>query len=189
MAGGRWWEEGGGGGPLQVFKFWFSNIIFSLPLFVERSNLHIMQMMFFLHVRGNNLLDRGFPNNVLGTSLHKEREMRWMIMARPLKREEGTGHTNLICVQCAVVCTSQSNYASPSDDLMITLVTILIIHLWTANNRGVHLPAWLCICSNPLCQGGPFSSHHHSHHLMVHLVQVGTSNPLRQGLPFSSPPF
>ena len=112
MAGGRWWEEGGGGGPLQVFKFWFSNIIFSLPLFVERSNLHIMQMMFFLHVRGNNLLDRGFPNNVLGTSLHKEREMRWMIIARPLKREEGTGHTNLICVQCAVVCTSQSNYAS-----------------------------------------------------------------------------
>ena len=62
-------------------------------------------------------------------------------MARPLKREEGTGHTNLICVQCAVVRTSQSNYASPSDDLMITLVTILIIHIWTANNRGVHLPA------------------------------------------------
>ena len=47
-----------------------------------------------------------------------------MIMARPLKREEGTGHTNLICVQGAVVCTSQSNYASPSDDLMITLITI-----------------------------------------------------------------
>ena len=79
--------------------------------------------------------------------------------------------------------------SSPSDDLMITLVTILIIHLWTANNRGVHLPAWLCICSIPLSQGGPFSSHHHSHHLMVHLVQVGTSNPLRQGWPFSSPPF
>ena len=85
---------------------------------------------------------------------------------------------------------------------MITLITILIITLWTANNRGVHLPAWPCICSNPLCQGGPFSSHHHHHHLTMHLfqpsqvgwaflnshrqshhlimalVQVGTSNPL-----------
>ena len=59
---------------------------------------------------------------------------------------------------CALVCTSQSCYASPSDDLMITLITILIITLWTANNRGVHLPAGPCICSNPLSQGGPFSS-------------------------------